>query len=180
MSSSINQLFQIYHCVRFIKMYRCTAIAARCPAWMRKKGVFASRWIIRIRKRALKALFFFRLSISATTLHGFSSKRLKHIFLASRLFRGNKVDLFAPLSLLELFPVVWRSAVKKKVTCSTERRGHKTTLFRKIAELCYSPTWVTPKGKGIKTEFPSLSMKGSPTGDWKKTNYSNGKTARTP
>ena len=28
-----------------------------CPAWMRKKGVFASRWIIRIRKRALKALF---------------------------------------------------------------------------------------------------------------------------
>ena len=34
----------------------------------------------------------------------FPQKRLKHIFLASRLFRGNKVD--APVSLLELFPVV--------------------------------------------------------------------------
>ena len=134
-------------------MYRCTAIAALCPAWMRKKGVFASRWIIRIRKRALKALFFLRLPISATTLHGFSSKRLKHIFLASRLFRGNKVDLFAPVSLLELFPVVWRSAVKKKVTCSTERRGNKTTLFVRLQNSATPLHGLPLKGKGLKQSF---------------------------
>ena len=103
----------ISHCVRFIKMYRCTA---RSLPSMNEKEEARLRWIIRIRKRALKALIRkirkapLFLEITHLCYHPtwilLKEIQRYNLFIASRLFRGSKVDLLAPLSLLELFPVV--------------------------------------------------------------------------